>query len=125
MKPFLTIALTASVLGLAFGGSAEAQMAPASGKPPMTKPMAKPMVKATPRPMVTTPGGGTVAPAPKPTPTPAAKHTAKPAGPKAPLAPPQPNGPGGATAKCKDGSMSKTKTRSGACAGHKGVAQWY
>lgn len=32
--------------------------------------------------------------------------------------------PIGATAQCKDGSYSSTKTRSGACAGHGGVATW-
>ena len=32
--------------------------------------------------------------------------------------------PTGAAAQCKDGSYSSTKTRSGACAGHGGVATW-
>lgn len=36
-----------------------------------------------------------------------------------------PGGPGGATAKCRDGSMSFSKHRSGTCSRHGGVAQWY
>jgi hypothetical protein len=32
--------------------------------------------------------------------------------------------PGAATARCKDGTLSYSKHRSGTCAGHGGVAQW-
>ena len=32
--------------------------------------------------------------------------------------------PTGATAKCKDGTYSKSQHRSGACSGHGGVATW-
>lgn len=32
--------------------------------------------------------------------------------------------PKGATAKCKDGTYSFSKHRSGTCSGHKGVAKW-
>jgi hypothetical protein len=32
--------------------------------------------------------------------------------------------PGGATAKCKDGSLSNSKHHSGTCSGHGGVDQW-
>ena len=32
--------------------------------------------------------------------------------------------PAGATAKCKDGTYSFSKTRSGTCSRHGGVAQW-
>jgi hypothetical protein len=32
--------------------------------------------------------------------------------------------PSGATAKCKDGSYSTSKTHSGACSHHGGVANW-
>ena len=32
--------------------------------------------------------------------------------------------PAGATAKCKDGSYSKSKHHSGTCSSHGGVAQW-
>ena len=31
----------------------------------------------------------------------------------------------GATAKCKDGTYSYSKTRKGTCSGHKGVSIWY
>jgi hypothetical protein len=34
-------------------------------------------------------------------------------------------GPNGATAKCRDGSYSHSAHRSGTCARHGGVAQWY
>lgn len=34
-------------------------------------------------------------------------------------------GPGGATAKCRDGSLSHSAHRSGSCSRHGGVAQWY
>lgn len=36
-----------------------------------------------------------------------------------------PGGPGGATAKCKDGTMSFSAHRSGTCSRHGGVAQWF
>jgi hypothetical protein len=32
--------------------------------------------------------------------------------------------PAGSTAKCKDGSYSASKTHSGACSHHGGVANW-
>jgi hypothetical protein len=32
--------------------------------------------------------------------------------------------PGGASAKCKDGTLSFSQHRSGTCSGHGGVAQW-
>ncbi len=32
--------------------------------------------------------------------------------------------PSGATAQCKDGTWSKNPRRSGACAGHGGIARW-
>lgn len=31
----------------------------------------------------------------------------------------------GATAKCKDGTYSYSKTRRGTCSGHRGVSLWY
>ncbi len=33
--------------------------------------------------------------------------------------------PEGATAKCKDGTYSSSKTRQGACSSHGGVAEWF
>jgi len=33
--------------------------------------------------------------------------------------------PAGATAKCGDGTYSKTKTKQGACSKHKGITEWY
>ena len=36
-----------------------------------------------------------------------------------------PAGPGGATAKCRDNSMSFSKHHSGTCSRHGGVAQWF
>ena len=33
--------------------------------------------------------------------------------------------PAGATAKCGDGTYSKSKTEKGACSKHKGVVEWY
>ena len=36
-----------------------------------------------------------------------------------------PGGPGGATAKCRDGTMSSSAHRSGTCSRHGGVAQFY
>ncbi|MFJ2565740.1 DUF3761 domain-containing protein [Streptomyces sp. NPDC087568] len=33
--------------------------------------------------------------------------------------------PRGATAKCKDGTYSYSKTFQGTCSGHKGVKYWY
>ncbi|MFX8164512.1 DUF3761 domain-containing protein [Acinetobacter baumannii] len=36
-----------------------------------------------------------------------------------------PGGPNGATAKCRDTTLSFSKHRSGTCSRHGGVAQWY
>jgi hypothetical protein len=58
------------------------------------------------------------APAAAPAAKPAA--TAPAAAPAAPAAAPV----AGATAKCKDGTLSKSKTHSGACSKHGGVAEW-
>ena len=37
---------------------------------------------------------------------------------------PAPSTPAGATAQCRDGTYSYSKTRSGTCSGHGGVARW-
>lgn len=45
--------------------------------------------------------------------------------PPVPAAPAQSAAPTGSTARCKDGSYSTAKTRSGACSEHGGVATWW
>jgi Protein of unknown function (DUF3761) len=75
------------------------------------------------------PAAATVAPAPAPTPaTPPAAKREKPSAP-APAAAPAPSttdaaAPAGATARCKDGSYSKSTHRAGTCARHGGVDSW-
>lgn len=73
-----------------------------------------------------------VPPAPKPAPTPAPKSApatspkSAPAASAKPTVVPAPAGaPAGATAKCKDGTYSMSKTHTGACSHHGGVAEWY
>ena len=53
---------------------------------------------------------------------PAAAHSS--ASKSAPTATPSNTDPTGATAKCKDGTYSKSKHRSGTCSSHGGVAEW-
>jgi hypothetical protein len=53
---------------------------------------------------------------------PAAPATA--AAPAAAAAPPVAAAPTGATAKCKDGTYSKSQHHSGTCSKHGGVAEW-
>jgi hypothetical protein len=60
--------------------------------------------------------------APAATPPPAT--TAKPATSTAKSAPTGTADATGATAKCKDGTYSKSQTHSGTCSSHGGVAQW-
>ncbi|WP_415644128.1 DUF3761 domain-containing protein [Sphingomonas antarctica] len=79
-------------------------------------------------------GANTAAPAPAPRNYPApssrpaqtAPATYAPA-PRAPAAGQNTNpaGPNGATAKCRDGSVSYSAHRSGTCSRHGGVAQWF
>jgi hypothetical protein len=56
------------------------------------------------------------------TPAPVAVTAPKPA--HAAAAPMMSGGPVGATAKCKDGTFSASKTHSGSCSHHGGVAAW-
>jgi hypothetical protein len=55
---------------------------------------------------------------------PAAASTAAPAGSAAPTATAGNTDPTGATAKCKDGTYSKSQHHSGTCSSHGGVAEW-
>jgi hypothetical protein len=56
------------------------------------------------------------------TPVPPASTTAET---RAPSRSPAANAPADATAKCKDGTYSHTRTHTGACSHHGGVAEWY
>jgi hypothetical protein len=49
----------------------------------------------------------------------------RPAAPPAPMASGTTPAPQNATAKCKDGTLSFSKTHRGACSHHGGVAEWY
>jgi hypothetical protein len=42
-----------------------------------------------------------------------------------PEAPPVQTNPGGATARCRDGSFSYSQNRRGTCSHHGGVAEWF
>lgn len=64
-------------------------------------------------------------PAPVPVQAPAGTHAAPVTHPAATGQNTNPGGPGGATAKCKDGTMSFSAHRAGTCSKHGGVAQWY
>ncbi len=56
--------------------------------------------------------------------TPAKATTAMPAAAAAPVAMKGGAAPAGATGQCKDGSYTMSKTHSGACSKHGGVAKW-
>jgi hypothetical protein len=67
----------------------------------------------------------TTAPAAKPAPAAAPAPAAKPAAsPKAATVKASSTDPAGATGKCKDGTYTHSKTHSGACSHHGGVASW-
>jgi hypothetical protein len=66
----------------------------------------------------------TPAAAPAPTAAPAAAPAAAPPAAAAPKATGGNTDPTGATAKCKDGTYSKSQHRSGTCSSHGGVAEW-
>jgi hypothetical protein len=92
--------------------------APAPAPGPKHAMMAK---KPTANPAATPAAAAALAPAPSP---------AVPKAPKAPKAKGAPTvkasdtDPTGATAQCKDGTYSHSKSHSGSCAGHKGVAKF-
>jgi Protein of unknown function (DUF3761) len=71
---------------------------------------------AAPAPAATPPAGSASAPTSPATTKPAAPSSTKPASGN--------TDPTGATAKCKDGTYSKSKSHSGACSHHGGVDQW-
>lgn len=60
------------------------------------------------------------APPPRTAPMAPASHSSTPTGQNT-----HPGGPNGATAKCRDGTLSSSAHRSGTCSRHGGVAQWY
>ena len=62
---------------------------------------------------------GAVAPAPRAAPAAASAPA------RAPSAATNATGPQGATAKCRDNTYSHSKTHTGSCSHHGGVAQWY
>ena len=69
-----------------------------------------------------------IAPAPRAVPPPASRPVPRAApAPRAPVTGQNtnPSGPNGATAKCRDGTMSFSAHRSGTCSRHGGVAQWF
>jgi len=73
------------------------------------------------------PAASAAAPAPAPKAAPAAtKPTAtKPAAPAPAATTSTAAGPNGATAQCKDGTYSNSKTHSGTCSHHGGVKTWF
>lgn len=87
--------------------------ASSSATPPATPSPATPATAAT------TPAAGS-----KPASTPAPKTPATSSAKAATTTRPA-DAPAGATAKCKDGTYSMSKTHSGACSHHGGVAEWY
>jgi Protein of unknown function (DUF3761) len=64
------------------------------------------------------------APAPAPAPAATAAKSTSTATKSAPTAKASNTDPTGATAKCKDGTYSKSQHRSGTCSSHGGVAEW-
>jgi hypothetical protein len=63
-------------------------------------------------------------PAPAPAPATTAAKSTPTATKSAPTATAGSTDPSGATAKCKDGTYSKSQHRSGTCSSHGGVAEW-
>jgi hypothetical protein len=77
---------------------------------------------------MTAPAAAPVAAAPAPAATPAPVTTSAKSTPTATKSAPTTTAgntdPTGATAKCKDGTYSKSQHRSGTCSSHGGVAEW-
>ena len=101
----------------------KAEAAPAAAAKPAPAPKAKaeskPMAAAKPEPKAMATAAAPAKPKPMAT---AAKPAAASVG--APTQARNPNSPVGATARCKDGTYSQSKSRSGTCAGHGGVGNW-
>jgi len=74
--------------------------------------------------VTTAPPAAKPAVAPAPTVAPAAATPAKPAAKAAATVKASNTDPTGATGKCKDGTYTHSKTHSGACSHHGGVASW-
>ena len=74
--------------------------------------------------VTTAPPAAKPAAAPAPTIAPAAATPAKPAAKAAATVKASNTDPTGATGKCKDGTYTHSKTHSGACSHHGGVASW-
>ena len=104
----------------------KAKAAPAAPAATAAEPAKKPSVLSAM--MAKKPAPTAAAPAPAAPAAPAAATPAKaPKTAKAKGAPPvkaSDTDPTGATAQCKDGTYSHSKTHSGSCAGHKGVAKF-
>jgi hypothetical protein len=112
--------------------------AAAPSTPTKTTTAAKAPTKAKANPTTTGPivGGPDSAPPVRPIPSPATTKAAPGAAPKTsadagtrlpekPVKVAPAGAPEGATAKCKDGTFSHSKTHTGACSHHGGVAEWY
>jgi hypothetical protein len=94
----------------ACSGHGGVQKAAAAASSSSSAPAATPPAASTP------PAGSASAPTSPATTKPAASSSTKPASGN--------TDPTGATAKCKDGTYSKSKSHSGACSHHGGVDQW-
>jgi hypothetical protein len=95
------------------GGVQKPAKAPAAAAPAATAPAATPPPSSAPPPAAAAKPAAPAAPA----------TTAKPAA-STPSSTSGNTDPTGATAKCKDGTYSKSQHRSGTCSSHGGVAEW-
>jgi hypothetical protein len=99
------------------GGVQKAAAAPAAPAAPAATPAPAPAPAATPPPATTKAPATTTTPAPKST---SSSSTST----KAPTTAAGNTDPTGATAKCKDGTYSKSQHHSGTCSSHGGVDTW-